>query len=75
MSDEIDMLDRTTSAVENLLADFDKELLAAPTPCTEWTVSDLLDHLVMGARMLPSWRLVTRPPRIRSRPGRRTTLG
>jgi uncharacterized protein (TIGR03086 family) len=54
MSDVIDMLDRTTSAVENLLADFDKEFLAAPTPCTEWTVSELLDHLVMGARMFAS---------------------
>jgi uncharacterized protein (TIGR03086 family) len=54
MSDPIDMLDRTTSAVEDLLADFDKELLTAPTPCTEWTVSELLDHLVLGARMFAS---------------------
>ncbi len=54
MRDVIDMLDRTTSAVEDLLADFDMELLAAPTPCTEWTVSELLDHLVTGARMFTS---------------------
>ena len=54
MSDVIGMLDRTTNAVENLLADFDMELLAAPTPCTEWTVSELLDHLVTGARMFAS---------------------
>jgi uncharacterized protein (TIGR03086 family) len=54
MSDVIGMLDRTTSAVENLLADFDMELLTAPTPCTEWTVSELLDHLVTGARMFAS---------------------
>jgi len=54
MSDVIGMLDRTTNAVENLLADFDMELLTAPTPCTEWTVSELLDHLVTGARMFAS---------------------
>jgi uncharacterized protein (TIGR03086 family) len=47
----IDMLERTTSSVENLLADLDEGVLAAPTPCTEWTVSDLVDHLVLGARM------------------------
>ena len=54
MSDVTGMLDRATNAVENLLADFDMELLAAPTPCTEWTVSELLDHLVTGARMFAS---------------------
>jgi uncharacterized protein (TIGR03086 family) len=51
MSDVIDMLERTTSSVEDLLADLDEGVLAAPTPCTEWTVSDLVDHLVVGARM------------------------
>jgi uncharacterized protein YfaS (alpha-2-macroglobulin family) len=45
MSDVTGLPDRTTSAVENLLADFGMELLAAPTPCTERTVSELLDHL------------------------------
>jgi uncharacterized protein (TIGR03083 family) len=47
----IAMLERTTSSVENLLADLDEGVLAAPTPCTEWTVGDLVDHLVLGARM------------------------
>jgi hypothetical protein len=54
MSDVIGLPDRTTSAVENLLADFGMELFAAPTPCTERTVSELLDHLATGARMFAS---------------------
>ena len=39
--------------------------LGSPTPCTEWTVQDLIDHLVGGTEYLLS---AAEPRELRSRP-------
>jgi uncharacterized protein (TIGR03086 family) len=47
MSDErLDVLARGLDQATNLLADVPEDLLGAPTPCQDWTVADLVDHLV-----------------------------
>ena len=39
-------LDRALAAVDPLIAGIDDAQWSAPTPCTEWTVRDILTHLV-----------------------------
>jgi hypothetical protein len=41
------------------------EQLAKPTPCSEWTVQSLIDHMVGGPDYLLS-ALAGRPPKPRS---------
>ena len=49
MSDQaLDVLDRGLEQAADLLGEVSDEQLTAPTPCREWTVADLVDHLVLG---------------------------
>jgi uncharacterized protein (TIGR03086 family) len=51
MSDAVDLLDRTTGAVADVVAAVNPDQLDARTPCTEWTVRDLLNHMVGTAEL------------------------
>ncbi|PZS37546.1 MAG: TIGR03086 family protein [Pseudonocardiales bacterium] len=42
----VDQLARALSAVGQLIAEIQPEQWAAPTPCTDWTVRELVAHLV-----------------------------
>lgn len=42
------MHDRAQAVFESVLVDVSDDDLGAPTPCTEWTVADLVAHVVAG---------------------------
>ncbi len=42
----LDQLTRALSAVDHLIAGIRDDQWSAPTPCTDWTVHDLVNHLV-----------------------------
>jgi len=48
MSDDLDALGRGLDQTEVLVGEVSDGQLGRPTPCPDWTVSDLVDHLVMG---------------------------
>jgi uncharacterized protein (TIGR03086 family) len=49
MSDvELEVLARGLDQATGLLGDVPEERLDASTPCPDWTVADLVDHLVLG---------------------------
>jgi uncharacterized protein (TIGR03086 family) len=50
--DPIDLYRRATAGAVALADQVRPEQLGLPTPCAEWTVQDLLDHLVGGTRYL-----------------------
>ena len=49
--DNVALLQRTVDQVDRLTADLSDAQLAAQTPCTEWKVRDLLNHITGGATM------------------------
>jgi uncharacterized protein (TIGR03086 family) len=46
----IDLLDRALAQAERLASAVQPEQLEQPTPCSDWTVRDLLRHMVGGTR-------------------------
>lgn len=50
--DNMDAFDRAAAVVTGVVADIADEQFALPTPCTEWTVRNLLNHLVTGNLMM-----------------------
>jgi pimeloyl-ACP methyl ester carboxylesterase len=46
ISSPLDQLDRSSAAVAGLISSIRPEQWAAPTPCTDWTVRELVGHLV-----------------------------
>jgi uncharacterized protein (TIGR03086 family) len=48
MSDDLDVLSRGLDQTAGLVGEVSDEQLGRPTPCPDWTVSDLVDHLVRG---------------------------
>jgi len=50
MTDTVDLLERTTTAASRVVANVKPNQLDNPTPCTEWTVRDLLNHMIGCAR-------------------------
>jgi uncharacterized protein (TIGR03086 family) len=48
MSDDLDVLGRGLDQTAGLVSEVSDDQLERPTPCPEWTVSDLVDHLVLG---------------------------
>src|SRR6185312_13308594 len=54
--EELAVLRRGMDQLEGLVADVRPDALDAPTPCTDWTVRDLVDHVVAAparfARMM-----------------------
>jgi hypothetical protein len=46
LAPEVDRLARAVAAVDDLIAGIRPEQWSAPTPCTEWTVRQLIAHLI-----------------------------
>lgn len=46
MSDRLDLLDEVIDSTAALLEAIPSEAYGRPTPCTQYTVGDLIDHLV-----------------------------
>src|SRR4051794_30621813 len=46
--DELEVLARGLEQAADLLGEVPEERLSEPTPCDEWTLSDLVDHVVLG---------------------------
>jgi uncharacterized protein (TIGR03086 family) len=51
MTDPLARFDRATAVADSVLAGIGPAQLASPTPCTEWTVRQLLNHLVGGTAL------------------------
>jgi uncharacterized protein (TIGR03086 family) len=50
-------------AFAGILANVSPEALSAPTPCSEWTVGDLIEHVVGGNERVVLWAgLQEQPP-------------
>lgn len=47
-TDELTVLSNGLDQVESLLAEVTAERLGEPTPCADWTVRELIDHVVQG---------------------------
>jgi uncharacterized protein (TIGR03086 family) len=45
---QLEVLSRGLDQAAGMLADVPEERLGEPTPCPDWTVADLVDHLVLG---------------------------
>jgi uncharacterized protein (TIGR03086 family) len=50
--DPVTLFERAASNASALSATVTDDQLALPTPCSEWTVGDLLDHMVGGTSYL-----------------------
>lgn len=50
----VDLFERATRHAEALMARVTSGQLTGPTPCNEWTVQDLIDHMVGGTDYLRS---------------------
>jgi uncharacterized protein (TIGR03086 family) len=50
--DPIDLFARATRHAETVMARVTSDQLAGPTPCSEWTVQALIDHMVGGTDYL-----------------------
>ena len=48
-SNPVELFGKATSGVTKIVAGIKQEQLQAPTPCTEWNVQVLLNHLIGGA--------------------------
>jgi uncharacterized protein (TIGR03086 family) len=48
--DELEVLARGLEQTAGLLGEVPEDRLTDPTPCDEWTVADLVDHVVLGTR-------------------------
>jgi uncharacterized protein (TIGR03086 family) len=49
--DSLDLLRRTVAEADTQVMSLGDDQLSLPTPCTDWTVRDLLNHVVGGATM------------------------
>jgi uncharacterized protein (TIGR03086 family) len=61
MTEPIVLFERATRQAEAVMARVTSAQLAAPTPCSKWTVQDLIDHMVGGPEDLLG-ALASRPP-------------
>ena len=52
--DVLDVYDKAMARFDQLVELIESNHWAAPTPCTEWTVYDLLNHLVVEQLWVPS---------------------
>ena len=50
--DPVDLFARATQHAETVMARVTSDQLAGPTPCSEWTVQTLIDHMVGGTGYL-----------------------
>lgn len=49
MPNPVDLFTRASSHAKSVLAGVKQEQLSSATPCSEWTVRDLINHLISGA--------------------------
>ena len=63
MRNVVELYERTTKHVHSILSGIKQEQSESPTPCTEWDVRAVINHLVGGAELL-SGCLSGRPPDI-----------
>src|SRR4051794_28967150 len=54
MSDQIELVARATELTANVVAGVKPDQLDSPTPCTEWTVRDLINHMVGASELFAS---------------------
>ncbi len=66
--DTLSAYDHASTTAERIVAQVGREQFGAPTPCTDWTVGDLLNHLVGTLEVLAA-RLTEQEPAVRARPG------
>jgi uncharacterized protein (TIGR03086 family) len=52
--DSVELFERATRHAETVMARVTPGQLAGPTPCSEWAVQDLIDHMVGGTDYLLS---------------------
>src|SRR5918999_809860 len=52
MPDPVDLFERATTRAHGVMAAVTVDQLPLPTPCREWTVQDLIDHMVGGPHYL-----------------------
>lgn len=53
---------RAQEAFAGVLANVSPDELGAPTPCSEWTVADLIEHVVGGNERVGQWAGADEPP-------------
>ncbi|MFF4987275.1 TIGR03086 family metal-binding protein [Streptosporangium saharense] len=58
----VEQLARALAAVDPLVAGVEDGQWSAPTPCAEWTVRDLVAHLVVTNRMMTAFLTGQAPP-------------
>jgi uncharacterized protein (TIGR03086 family) len=66
--EDFEAFDRAVAATAQVVKGVRSDQLDAPTPCTEWTVGDLLNHLV-GTLWLAEGLFADQPPRHAPAPG------
>ena len=62
--DSVDLLGRVTSRVKEVVAGVQQSQLDAPTPCAEWNVHGLINHLIGGLEFTAG-TMAGNPPNIR----------
>ena len=48
----VEFFEKAVDQVNNVIAGLTQEQLAHPTPCSEWNIQELLNHLIGGAEMV-----------------------
>ena len=64
MPDPVEMLRKTTLRVREVVAGVEQSQAQAPTPCSEWDVRSLLNHLIGGLEFTAG-SIAGNPPNIR----------
>src|SRR5437879_726792 len=59
----ISQLDRSLAAVGELISNVGPEQWSAPTPCTDWTVRQIVNHLIRMNRVFAAMLADEPPPR------------
>ncbi len=59
--------ERAQEAFAGVLARVNPDQLGAPTPCSEWTIGDLIDHVIGGNERVGLWAANSTEPQ--ARPG------
>ena len=54
MTQPVELFERATRQAEVVMARVTSEPLTHPTPCSEWTVQQLIDHMIGGPDYLVS---------------------
>ena len=49
--DSLDLLRRTVGETDKIITGLSDDQLALPTPCTDWKIRDLINHIVGGSTM------------------------